>query len=287
MSIIAIIGAGPLGGALAHTLAGRNRTAEVRLIDTDESVAKGKALDILQAGPIENAGANVTGHGSLLAAVGADAIVVADAVTGAEHSGEAGLALVRRLQAAGTSAPLLFAGASQRELMQPCIRELHIPAGRVLGSAPGALVSALRALSGLVLDTSPVQINLEVLGVPPKNVVVAWQEASVSGQPLTAVMGAHEIAALSARIPGLWPPGPYALASAAARVAEALCSGSRRRYSCFVEVGPALSEATAAGRRGRIAAMPVQLKPGGLSRIVEPALSRQERTVLDNALATG
>ncbi|MEX2661462.1 MAG: hypothetical protein WD227_06010 [Vicinamibacterales bacterium] len=274
MSVIAIIGAGPLGGALAHKLAGRSRTAEVRLIDPEESVAKGKALDILQSGPVENAGVRVTAHGSLHAAVGAEAIVFADAVSGAEHAGEAGLALVRQLDAAGASAPLVFAGATQRSLMQPCIRELHIPSARVLGTAPAALASALRALSGAILDTSAVEITLQVLGVPPRHTVVAWQEATVSGQPLTAVMAAHEIAALSARIPGLWPPGPYALASAAARVAEALCSGSRRQYSCFVDVG-----------RERIIAMPVKLRTGGIERIVAPTLSGQEQTAFETALS--
>ena len=274
MSVIAIIGAGPLGGALAHKLAGRSRTAEVRLIDPEESVARGKALDILQSGPVENASVRVTAHGSLHAAVGADAIVLADGVGGAEHTGEGGLALVRQLQAAGTSAPFVFAGASQRALMQPCIRELHLPAGRLLGSAPAALASALRALSSIVLDTSPSEITLQVLGAPPGHAVIAWQEATVSGQPLTAVIGAHDIAALSSRLASLWPPGPYALASAAARVAEALCSGSRRQYACFVDVG-----------RGRVVAMPVQLKPGGLARIVHPTLSGQERTMLDTAIA--
>ena len=274
MSVIAIMGAGPLGAALAHKLAGRSRVAEVRLIDPDEAVAAGKALDILQSGPVESAHVKLVGTGSLHAAVGADVIVFADATSGSEHSGESGLALVRRLHEAGSSAPLLFAGARQRQLMQPCLRELRIPSTRVLGSAPAALASALRALSGVVLDTSAAEVSLQVLGVPPKGTVVAWQEGTVSGQPLAAVMGAHEIAALSNRIAGLWPPGPYALASAAARVAEALCSGSRRQYSCFVDVG-----------RGRIAAMPVVLTNGGIARVVTPALSAQERTLLDNALA--
>lgn len=274
MPVIAILGAGPLGGALAHKLAGRGRAAEVRLIDPEESVAKGKALDILQSGPVENATARVTASGSVLAAAGAGAIVFADAVAGDEHSGEPGLALVRRLNAAGISAPLVFAGASQRELMQRCITELHLPAGRIIGSAPGALASALRALSGVVLDTSPAEITLQVLGVPPRHTVVAWQEASVSGQPLTSVMGPHEIAALSARISGLWPPGPYALAAAATRVAEAVCSGSRRQFCCFVDTG-----------RGKVAAMPVTLERGGLGRIVRPALSGQEQTMLDTAIA--
>jgi len=274
MSVIAIIGAGPLGAALAHKLAGRSRVAEVRLIDPEEAVARGKALDILQSGPVENADVKVSATGSLHAAIGADVIVFADDVAGAEHAGEAGLSLVRQLHAAGSSAPVLFAGATQRQLMQPCVTELHLPSSRLLGSAPAALASALRALAGAILDTSAAEVSLQVVGVPPKGTVVAWQEGTVSGQPLTAVMGAHQIAALSSRIPGLWPPGPYALASAAARVAEALCSGSRRQYSCFVDVG-----------RGRVAAMPVVLTRGGVARIVEPALSSQERTLLENALA--
>ena len=273
MPVIAIIGAGALGGALAHKLAGRNRVAEVRIIDEQESVARGKALDIVQSGPIDGFNATVVAHASLLAAAGADAIVLADGVSDAEHAGEPGLGLVRQLAAAGSVAPFIFAGASQQELMARCITELHVPAGRIIGSAPVALASAVRALAAVVLDRSAVEIALSVLGVPPARTVVAWQEGSVAGQPLPDVMGAHEIAALSARIPSLWPPGPYALASAAARVAEAVCSGSRRQYCCFVDAG-----------RGRIAALPVELQQGGLKRIVEPTLTAQERTALNNAL---
>ena len=52
MPFVAIIGAGPLGGALAHTLAARDRVREVRLIDDDERIAAGKAIDIRQASPV-------------------------------------------------------------------------------------------------------------------------------------------------------------------------------------------------------------------------------------------
>lgn len=275
MSVIAIIGAGALGGALAHKLAGRSRVAGVRLIDADEPVARGKALDIRQAGPVEGFNTVVTAASSVHDAVGADVVVLADDVAGTEHAGEAGLALVRRLTAAGSVCPIVFAGAAQRQLMSLAITELHLPAARIVGSAPMALASALRALTAVLLDGSAVEISLNVVGVPPKQAVVAWQEATASGQPLAAVLGAHEIAALSARVPGLWPPGPYALASAAARVAEALCSGSRRQFCCFVDVG-----------RGRVAAMPVELRPGGVKRIVEPTLTALERTTLETSVGT-
>ena len=273
MPVIAIIGAGALGGALAHKLASRSRVRDVRLIDAEESVARGKALDILQAGPVEGSATGLNAYGSIHAAAGADVVVFADAAGGAEHAGEAGLGLVRQLNAAGGSAPLVFAGATQRELMSRCATELHIPASRLVGSAPWALAASLRALCGVVLDQSAVEVVLHVIGVPPRNTVVPWQEATVSGQPLPAVMAAHEIAALSARVASLWPPGPYALGSAATRVVEALCLGSRRQFSCFVDLG-----------RGRIAAMPVELEIGGIKRVIEPSLTGQERTAMDNAI---
>lgn len=274
MSFIAIMGAGPLGGALAHKLAQRGRVAEIRLIDAAGAVAHGKALDILQSSPIDGFATRVNGSVRLDAAAGADAIVVADAAQGqAEHAGEDALALVKQLAAIEGRAPIVCAGASQRDLIAKTTGELRLPASRVLGSAPFALESALRALAGVMVDGSGTEVVLRVLGVPPRAAVVAWEASTAHAQPIASELAPHHIAALSARIPGLWPPGPYALGSAASRVVEAIAIGSRRRYSCFVAVRP-----------GAVAAMPVEVDSTGIRRIVEPALTRQERTLLDNAL---
>jgi hypothetical protein len=274
MAFIAVIGAGALGGAIAHKLAERDRVGEVRLIDGDERIARGKALDISQSGPVQGFGARVTAAGAIAAAAGADAIVLADAANGqGEHSGESGLALLRQLAAIESTAPIVCAGANQRELMARAAAELHLSLLRVLGSAPLALESALRALAGLAIDTSGVEVSLRVVGVPPRSAVVAWEAASAFAEPLGSLVPPHQIAALDARIPGLWPPGPYALASAASRVAEALANGSRRRFSCFVNTG-----------RGRVGSMPVELSQDGVVRILEPSLTRQERTKLENAV---
>ena len=278
MGFIAIIGAGPLGGAVAHKLAARDRIAEVRLIDPEGRIAEGKALDIRQSSPIESFSSQVTGATSFKAAVGADVIVLADeAAKGTEYSGESGLALVRELLRAGSSAPMVCAGAAQRDLMAKAVTELRMPRARLIGSAPAALESALRAIAGLQLDGSGVEVCLRVVGVPPRAAVVAWEEATVAGQPLSSHLPAHVVAALNSRIPGLWPPGPYVLASAAARVVEALVNGSRRRYSCFVALDRG-------AMRDAVAAMPVILGPSGIARIVEPTLTRQEQTMLENAI---
>ncbi len=156
------------------------------------------------------------------------------------------------------------------------VGELRMPRASLVGSAPFALESALRALCGLAIDGSGVEIGLRVVGVPPRAAVVAWEEATAHGQPLTSEMAPHVIAGLSARIPGLWPPGPYALASAAARVVEAIVHGSRRRFSCFV--------ATEWGaNRTSVGSMPVELGRLGVLRVLEPTLTVQERTALGNA----
>src|SRR5262245_4840808 len=128
MSTVAIIGAGPLGGALAHGLAARSRIAEVRLIDPEARVAEGKALDIQQSSPVEQFSSRVTSATTLAAAAGADAIVFADLLAGGEISGESGLAVLRQIARLETTAPLVFAGAAQRELMARRIGELRLAA---------------------------------------------------------------------------------------------------------------------------------------------------------------
>jgi malate dehydrogenase len=274
MSFIAIIGAGPIGGSLAHKLAQRSNVGEVRLIDSASGVAQGKALDILQSSPIEGSSTRVTASDSINAAAGAGAIVLADHASGqGEHGGEAALALVRQLAAFEMTAPIVCAGASQRDLMMKATGEMRFPAGRIIGSAPFALESALRALAGVMIDGSGVEVTLRVVGVPPRAAVVAWEEATAHGQPLSGELAAHHIAGLSARIPGLWPPGPYALGSAAARVVEAIANGTRRRFSCFVALRP-----------GAVAAMPVALGRAGVLHILEPTLTPQERTRMESAL---
>jgi len=274
MPFIAIIGAGSLGGTLAHTLALGDHIGEIRLIDSEDRVAQGKALDIRQSSPIDGFATVVGSTGSIAAVAGAAVIVLADPASGSgEYVGEEGLALLRRINALESRAPIVCAGASQRELMARAIGELHISTARILGSAPLALESALRALVGLSLDSSGVPIALSVFGVPPRNAVVAWEEASVSGQPLAAHVPAHVIAGLNSRIPGLWPPGVYSLASSATRVVEAIVTESRRRHSCFIGVG-----------QGRVASMAVELGPDGVRRVIEPVLTRQERTRLENGL---
>jgi malate dehydrogenase len=278
MSTIAIIGAGPLGGALASCLAGRARVGEVRLIDPEGRVAEGKALDILQSSPVEPFNTRVTAATSYAAAAGAAVIVLADLVSGGEIGGEPGLALLRQLARMDGTAPFLFAGGQQRELMIRAVAELHLAPRRLVGSAPLALESSVRAVTAALIDASPVDLSIGVAGVPPRGAVIGWDAATAFNRPMADVLAPHHLSSLTSRLPALWPPQPYTLASAAARVAEALAEGSRRRYTCFAAI-----DVTGTGR-DMIAAVPVEIVKGGIGKTLEPALSRHERTAFENGL---
>ena len=278
MAFVAIIGAGEVGGALAHALASRDRIGEIRLIDRAASVAAGKALDLQQSGPVEGFRTRLVASADPRDAVGATATVIADPAGGSPLSPEDSLALLKQLAHLDSETTFVCALPSHRSLVERGAREVRIPRARLIGSAPAAYSSAVRALVGASIDISPSEVSLSVLGTPPEHTIVPWSEASIGGFRLEEVMTPAVLAATRRRLGGLWPPGPCALASATARIVEALGESSRRQFSCFVMLDGEL------GVRGRAAAMPVELGPGGVRRIVIPSLSVQERVALENAL---
>jgi malate dehydrogenase len=278
MQEVAIIGAGELGGAVAHVLARRDFVRSIRLIDESGRVAAGKALDIAQAAPVEGFATQLAGSADNATAAGASVLVVADRVGAGEWQGEEALQLVRRLAQMAPGAVVLCAGASQREIVDRAIRELRLDRARLFGSAPEALAGGARALVALAVQGSPRDVALTVLGVPPGHTVIPWEEVTVAGLALTRLVDEPTRRRLASRVAALWPPGPYALASAATAVIEVLAGRSRRTLSCFV--GPD----TAAGTRVRTAALPVRLHASGISDVLLPALTVLEQTALENAM---
>src|SRR5438034_6814226 len=134
MRVIAIIGAGEMGGAAAHVLARHDTAAAIRLVDDRDRIAEGKALDIMQAAPVERFTTEVSGSTDLMSAGGADIVIIADRISTGEWQGEDGLMLLKRLIGLAPSAVIVCAGASQRDLVDGGMRELHIDRRRILGS---------------------------------------------------------------------------------------------------------------------------------------------------------
>jgi malate dehydrogenase len=280
MEEVAIVGAGELGGAVALLLARTDMAARIRLIDSSGQVAAGKALDIMQAAPIEQFATVVSGYGDITRAAGARVIVVADRSGGAEWQGEEGLLLLTQLSQLAAHSVVVCAGALQRELIDLAVRERHYPRARLFGSAPEALAAAVRALIALETNGAAAEVALAVMGVPPAHTVIAWEEVTIGGFAATRVLDEPARRRIARRVRPLWPPGPYALAAAARVAVAAVIGRSRRTISCFVS--PETNGTS--GRRARTAALPVRLGPAGVARLALPSLSAQAQIALDNAM---
>ena len=275
MHDVAIIGAGELGGALANMLARRGVVSSIQLVDETGGVAAGKALDIMQSAPIEGFATTVRGGTDIASSAGASIVVVADRATGGEWTGEEGLLVLKRLARGRVT---LCAGADARELVERGARELTIPRAKLFGSAPEALAAAIRAMVAIEANGSPQDVALTVLGIPPSHMVVPWEEVTIAGLMATRVLDAPALRRLSARVAPLWPPGPHALASAAAKAIDIMVGQSRRMMTCFV------APDDSAGRRMRAAALPARLGPAGIAAAEVPELNVHDRVALESAI---
>lgn len=280
MATVCIIGAGDIAGAAAHALAQGERVSRVLLVDANGKAAAGKALDIQQSGAVDRFHVRLDGTDEMSRVAGCAVVIVADRFgrPPAEWQSEDGLALVTRLASYAGDVPLVFAGVMQAELIAASAREAHIPRERLAGSAPEALVAAVRAMVAMEARCSPTEVQLTVLGTPPSGFVVPWSEASIGGYSLERVLSQVELTRIEARAARLWPPGPFALGLAAARVTEALLRHSRRAFSVLMVLGGEF------GVRGRVGALPVHLSPMGIAATRVPTLNTRERVRLETAL---
>ena len=139
MATICIVGAGELGGSVAHALARGERVSRVVLIDERGTVAAGKALDIQQSGAIEGFHTRVDGAQDVTRVTGCTVCVIADVAPAVEWQGEPGLALMARLKGFVGDAPIVFAGTEQSDLLLKSVGEVHLNRQGVVGSAPEAV----------------------------------------------------------------------------------------------------------------------------------------------------
>jgi malate/lactate dehydrogenase len=251
MATVAILGAGPVGAELAAVLAFRQIAGRVLLIDEDApSRAAGKALDIAQACPVARADARVAWADRAEAASVADLIVVADRATdGREWEGEAGLALAARALGDRT-VPVLLTGASQLGLLERAVVELAWSRAVVVGSAALAYEAGIRAMAALEADCAVSDVHLAILGRPPEPVKVMWETARIAGRPALDRLDPPAVRRIDARLKALWPPGPFALATAAARFIRPLLGGPEETLTCFTATASEPASASAA-RIGR------------------------------------
>ena len=297
---IALIGAGNIGGTLAH-LAALRALGDVVLFDVAEGTAAGKALDLSHAAPIENADAHLKGAGDYAAIGGADVAIVTAGF--ARRPGmsrddlvEANLKVMETVGAGLREyAPEAFVICVTNPLdaMVWALREITgFPHRRVVGMA-GILDSGrFRAFLAEALRVSVEDVTAFVLGGHGDDMVPLPRYCTVGGISLPDIvrMGWIDdgtVAAIVQRtrqagteIVGLLKTGSayYAPASAALQMAEAVLLDRRRLLPCAAWLDGEY------GVRGLYVGVPVILGSGGVERIVEIDLAPDERAALDRSI---
>jgi hypothetical protein len=266
MRSVAIVGAGELGATLARLLADREQVRRVLLVDPDVGRAQGKALDLMQSGPVERSDTRIEGVGEL--AGECEAIVIADPseLAAADVTPLRRADFMRQLAPHLGSAPLVIAAANPAPLVSAAV-EHGIPADRVLGSAAVAWSAALRRLLAEELEVEPSAVTAVVAGHPPDLVPLG---VTLGGAPLSG-SGLSSLGRAMERLKAT-PFGPVSLAAAAARVLRALAGTRACALPLVLRGGVAVPARVAAGR---------VLGP------VVFELSPRERVLFDNAAERG
>jgi malate dehydrogenase len=275
MATVAIIGAGDTGGATAEALARTGAVDSVLLVDEAHGVARGKALDLRQAGAITGSRTRLEGTDAVADVRGCDVCVVADPA-----HGDGRVPLGRLITVAGVAggAPLVFAGTGQAAVLASAATDLALPWRRLAGSGGLAMASAAIALVAMEAACSPREVSLVVLGAPGGGWVVPWGGTSIGGAALDRVLAQPQVRRLDAQLAQSWPPGPYALGTAAARLVRAMVGTSREALPVLTMLDGAF------GVRERLGVVPGRLSPLGIAEVVEPALTPRDLTALHTAL---
>lgn len=279
MSLVAILGAGDIAAAAAQALAARDCARTILLVDAAAGAAAGKALDIQQSGAVDAFHTRLLGTDDLSRIAGCSLCVVADrfAPGSPEWQGEDGLALLTRVVPYLSGAPLVFAGAAQAGLLAVTATEVGVARERLIGSAADAFASAVTAIAAMEARCSPGEVTLTVLGAPPA-FVVPWSQASIGGYAFDRVLEQVQLARIEARAPRLWPPGAYTLGAAAARIAHAVLTSSRRTLPVLTMLDGEF------GVRHRVGAVPALLSSRGIVHTRVPPLSTRDRVQVEIAL---
>jgi len=288
---LSVVGAGNVGASAALYLA-EAEMGDVTLVDIVEGVARGKALDLLEAGPVRGYDTMIEGSGDMRSVAGSDLIIVTAGLPrkpGMSRTDllKANADIVRGIaQAIKEHAPKAFVITVTNPLdvmTYLMYRVTGFPRERVIGMA-GVLDSArFRSFLALEIGVSVEDIQAMVLGGHGDTMVPILSNATVSGVPVAKFIKKERLAEIvqrtrdgGAEIVKLLQTGSafYAPASSAVQMAEAILKDKKRLLPvCAHLEGEYVFRDVYLG-------VPAILGSRGLEKIVELDLTAEEKTAL-------
>ena len=299
---IALVGAGNIGGTLAH-LVGLKELGDVVLFDIVDGVPEGKSLDIGQSGGVEGFDANYTGTSSYSALKGADVVIVTAGVPrkpgmsrddlldiNCKVMGQVGAGIKRYCPKA-----FVICITNPLDAMVWVLQQASgLPANKVVGMAGVLDAARFRRFLADELNVSVEDVSAFVLGGHGDTMVPMVRYTTVAGVALPDLIKMGWITKKrldeivdrtrngGAEIVGHLKTGSafYAPASSAIAMAESYLKDKKRVLPCAAHLSGQY------GVKGLYVGVPVVIGAGGVERIVELQLSAAERKMFDKSVSS-
>ena len=289
---ITIIGAGNVGATCAHWAAAKE-LGDIVLVDIVDGMPQGKALDLLQASPIERFDARIVGTNGYEATADSDVIIITSGLARKPGMSRDDLltknteivaAVSRQAAEASPDAVLIVVSNPLDAMVYVAWKTSGFPTDRVVGQAGILDIARYRAFIAMELNCSVEDISALLLGGHGDDMVPLTRYTSVAGIPITELIAPEKLEAIVQRtrkgggeIVGLLKTGSafYAPAAASVQMAEAIIRDKRRILPCA-----AYCE-TEYGVGGYFVGVPCMLGGNGVEKVIEVDLNASERAMFD------
>ena len=286
---VTVVGAGNVGATLVQRIA-EARLADVVMVDVAEGVPQGKALDLMESGPIMGYDWKITGSNGYDETAGSDVIVITAGLARKPGMSRDDLLaangeIVKKVAAeTGRRSPnaVMIVVTNPMDVMaHVAMKATGFPRERVFGMG-GVLDSArFRTFIAMELGVSVENTHAFVLGGHGDTMVPLPRYSTVAGIPITELMSADQINRLvdrtrngGAEIVALLKTGSayYAPAAATLEMVEAVLQDRKKILPCSVQLNGEY------GVTGTFAGVPVKLGAKGVEQVIEIKLSAEEKT---------
>jgi malate dehydrogenase len=288
---ITVVGAGNVGASAAAWLAEKG-TFDVVLVDVVEGMPQGKALDLLQVGPIVGSDAQVIGANDYGPTAGSDLFIVTAGIARKPGMSRDDLlktntgivkAVAEQIKKTSPSAFVIVVSNPLDAMCYVMKQITGFPRERVIGMA-GVLDSARMAtFIAQEVKTSVKNVNTFVLGGHGDTMVPLPRYTTVCGVPITEILSKEKIDAIvkrtangGAEIVALLKTGSafYAPSAAAVQMAEAILYDKKQVLPCAVWLQGEY------GLKDVYVGVPVKLGARGLEQIIPLNLLPEEIAAL-------
>lgn len=293
---VTVVGAGNVGASVAQYTVERE-LADVVLVDVIEGVPQGKALDLLQAGPIHRYDCRLVGSNGYDETAGSDVVVVTagfprkPGMTRDDllfKNAEVVRGVTQEVARRSPDAILIMVTNPLDAMVQLAWKVSGFPPPRVMGMA-GILDSArFRTFIALELGVSVENVTAFVLGGHGDAMVPLPRYSTVAGIPITELLPRERIDALvqrtrdgGAEIVGLLKAGSayYAPAAGVVEMVEAILKDKKKILPCAAYLDGQY------GVKGLYVGVPVKLGRGGVEQVIEIALTPEEEAAFQRSAA--